>query len=336
MTLTELKYIVAVARERHFGRAAEACHVSQPTLSVAIRKLEDELGLALFERGGAEVTVTPIGLRIVEQAQRVLDETATIREIAEQGRDPLAGALRLGVIYTIGPYLLPLVMRRVIDDAPRMPLLLQENFTVRLLELLRQGDIDVALLAEPFPDQGFATCPLYDEPFVVAVPCTHPWANRASIASVELKRQTMLLLGIGHCFRDQVLEVCPELSRYSQASAGIQKTFEGSSLETIRHMVASGIGITVLPWLAQPRDVLEGRRRDDGLLAYVPFEAPPPARRVVLAWRRSFTRVAAVEALRDAILRTDLTGVVRLGEPAAAPSAAPQPAPLPDAAVAAR
>jgi LysR family hydrogen peroxide-inducible transcriptional activator len=336
MTLTELKYIVAVARERHFGRAAEACHVSQPTLSVAIRKLEEELGVPLFERGGAEVSVTPVGLRIVEQAQRVLDETATIREIAEQGRDPLAGALRLGVIYTIGPYLLPLAMRRVIDEAPRMPLLLQESYTVRLLESLRQGDIDVALLAEPFPDQGFSTCALYDEPFVVAVPRAHPWAGRGAIASAELRQQTMLLLGIGHCFRDQVLEVCPELSRYSQASAGIQKTFEGSSLETIRHMVASGIGITVLPWLAQPKDVLEGYRRDDGLLAYVPFEPPPPARRVVLAWRRSFTRVAAVEALRDAILRADLPGVVRLGGASASPSAVPRPAARPDAELAAR
>jgi LysR family hydrogen peroxide-inducible transcriptional activator len=268
----------------------------------------------------------------------VLDETATIREIAEQGRDPLAGALRVGVIYTIGPYLLPLAMRRVIDDAPQMPLLLQENFTVRLLELLRQGDIDVALLAEPFPDQGFATCPLYDEPFVVAVPRAHPWARRESVSSTELKRQTMLLLGTGHCFRDQVLEVCPELSRYSQASAGIQKTFEGSSLETIRHMVASGIGITVLPWLAQPRAVLEGRARDDGLLAYVPFEPPPPMRRVVLAWRRSFTRVAAIEALRDAILRAELPGVVRLDAPPPPESTAvlPDPAPRADAAVAAR
>jgi LysR family hydrogen peroxide-inducible transcriptional activator len=312
MTLTELKYIVAVARERHFGRAAEACHVSQPTLSVAIRKLEEELGVSLFERGGAEVSVTPIGQQVVEQAQRVLDETATIREIAEQGRDPLAGALRVGVIYTIGPYLLPLMMRRIIDDAPQMPLLLQENFTVRLLELLRQGDIDVAILAEPFPDQGFATCPLYDEPFVVAVPHKHPWARRACVASAELKAQTMLLLGTGHCFRDQVLEVCPELSRYSQSSAGIQKTFEGSSLETIRHMVASGIGVTVLPWMAQPAAVLEGRRRDDGLLAYVPFEPPAPTRRVVLAWRRTFTRLAAIEAVRDAILGSALTGVTRL------------------------
>ena len=331
MTLTELKYIVAVARERHFGRAAEACHVSQPTLSVAIRKLEDELGVALFERGGAEVTVTEIGRQIVEQAQRVLDETNTLREIAEQGRDPLAGALRVGVIYTIGPYLLPLMMRRVIDDAPQMPLLLQENFTARLVELLRQGDIDCAILAEPFPDQGFATCPLYDEPFVVAVPLAHPWARRDSIESLELKRQTMLLLGTGHCFRDQVLEVCPELSRYSQASAGIQKTFEGSSLETIRHMVASGIGVTVLPWLAQPRAVLDGLARDDGLLAYVPFAPPPPTRRVVLAWRRSFTRVAAIDAMRDAILRSELPGVVRLG-PDGEELAGPVPRPSPVAA----
>jgi len=329
MTLTELKYIVAVARERHFGRAAEACHVSQPTLSVAIRKLEEELGVVLFERGSAEVGVTPIGQQIVEQAQRVLDETATIREIAKQGRDPLAGPLRVGVIYTIGPYLLPPMMRRIIEDAPQMPLLLQENFTVRLVELLRQGDIDVAIVAEPFPDQGFATCPLYDEPFVVAVPRSHPWARRSAIGSAELKAQTMLLLGTGHCFRDQVLEVCPELSRYSQASAGIQKTFEGSSLDTIRHMVASGIGITVLPWMAQPPEVLAGRRRDDGLLAYVPFEPPPPTRRVVLAWRRSFTRVAAVDAVRDAILRSDLSGVTKL-------ASVPEPARLPQVAAAPR
>ncbi|MEI7445947.1 MAG: LysR substrate-binding domain-containing protein [Burkholderiales bacterium] len=312
MTLTELKYIVAVARERHFGRAAEACHVSQPTLSVAIRKLEDELGVSLFERGGAEVTVTEIGLRIVEQAQRVLDETAALREIAAHGRDPLAGALRVGVIHTIGPYLLPWMMRRVIADAPQMPLLLQEHVTARLIELLRQGDIDVAILAEPFHDQGFDTCPLYDEPFVVAVPRGHAWAVRETIPSVELKRQTMLLLGTGHCFRDHVLEVCPEFSRYSQASSGIQKTFEGSSLETLRHMVATGIGITVLPWLAQPPAVLAGAERDDGLLAYVPFEPPPPQRRVVLAWRRSFTRPAAIDAVRSAILNAGLPGVTLL------------------------
>ena len=306
MTLTELKYIVAVARERHFGRAAEACFVSQPTLSVAIRKLEEELGVQLFERGGSEIGITPVGARIVEQAQHVLGQTNAIREIAAQGKDPLAGPLRVGVIYTIGPYLLPRLVPRMIADAPQMPLLLQENFTVKLLELLRQGDIDLAILADPFPDQGLATLGVYDEPFVVAVPARHRWARRRAIRSLELKEQTMLLLGTGHCFRDQVLEVCPELSRYSQSSAGIQKTFEGSSLETIRHMVASGVGVTVLPRTAcaQPRE--------DELLRYIPFVAPPPHRRVSLVWRKSFTRVPAMEAVRRAILAADLPGVTPL------------------------
>ncbi|MCZ7561575.1 MAG: LysR substrate-binding domain-containing protein [Burkholderiaceae bacterium] len=306
MTLTELKYIVAVARERHFGRAADACFVSQPTLSVAIRKLEEELGVQLFERGGSEVAVTPVGARIVEQAQHVLEQTNAIREIAVQGKDPLTGPLRVGVIYTIGPYLLPRLVPRMIEDAPQMPLLLQENFTVKLLELLRQGDVDLAILADPFPDHGLATQGVYDEPFVVAVPKQHRWVRRKTIRSAELKEQTMLLPGTGHCFRDQVLEVCPELSRYSQSSVGIQKTFEGSSLETIRHMVASGVGITVLPWTAcaQPRE--------DDLLRYIPFMAPPPHRRVSLVWRKSFGRVAAIEAVRRAILDADLPGVTPL------------------------
>ncbi len=311
MTLTELKYIVAVARERHFGRAAEACFVSQPTLSVAIRKLEEELEVQLFERGGGEVGITPVGAQIVEQAQHVLEQTSAIREIAVQGKDPLTGPLRVGVIYTIGPYLLPRLVPRIIEDAPQMPLLLQENFTVRLLELLRQGDIDLAILADPFPDHGLATQGVYDEPFVVAVPKQHRWTRRKSIRSVELKEQTMLLLGTGHCFRDQVLEVCPELSRYSQSSVGIQKTFEGSSLETIRHMVASGVGVTVLPQTActQPRE--------DDLLRYIPFVAPPPHRRVSLVWRKSFGRVAAIEAVRRAILDAGIPGATPLpDEPA--------------------
>ncbi len=312
MTLTELKYIVAVARERHFGRAAEACFVSQPTLSVAIRKLEDELGVQLFERGGPEVSVTPTGQQIVEQAQHVLEQTNTIREIARQGKDPLSGPLRVGVIYTIGPYLLPGLVRQMISDAPQMPLILQENFTVKLLESLRQGDIDVAILADPFPDQGLMTQALYDESFVIAVPRGHPWASRPQIAAAELKSETMLLLGTGHCFRDQVLEVCPELSRFSQASGGIQKTFEGSSLETIRHMVASGIGVTVMPMMARSEPA------DDGLLVYVPFEPPAPLRRVSLVWRKSFPRLPAIESLRQATLRAGLHGVTLM------PDAKPQ------------
>ncbi len=334
MTLTELKYIVAVARERHFGRAAEACFVSQPTLSVAIKKLEDELGVQLFERGSTEVSITPIGGQVVEQAQRVLEESSAIKEIAKQGKDPLAGPLRLGVIHTIGPYLLPALVPRMIKVAPKMPLLLQEGLTIKLLEALRLGDIDVAILAEPFPNHGFITQAVYDEPFVVAVPDHHPWAKRKFVKSLELKDETMLLLGTGHCFRDQVLEVCPELSRYSQASAGIQKTFEGSSLETIRHMVASGIGITVLPWTAMPASVREGSLsgngsetasapaasnaapagdpHSDGLLTYIPFNPVPPTRRVVLAWRKSFTRTATIAVLRQAILGLEQSGVTIL------------------------
>ena len=313
MTLTELKYIVAVARERHFGRAAEACFVSQPTLSVAIRKLEDELGVTLFERGGAEVGVTAIGQRIVAQAQKVLEESASIKEIARQGHDPLAGPLRVGVIHTVGPYLLPRLVPLQISRTPQMPLLLQENFTAKLVELLRQGEIDCAIMALPLPEAGLVIQPLYDEPFVVAVPHSHPWAGRKVVAAQELKQQTMLLLGSGHCFRDQVLEVCPELARFSAASDGIQRTFEGSSLETIRHMVAAGIGITVLPVTAVPENPPA-----DSLLRYIPLEPPAPDRRVVLAWRRSFPRVIAIEALAKAVYATPLPGVRMLEGEAAA------------------
>ncbi|MBN8508196.1 MAG: hydrogen peroxide-inducible genes activator [Burkholderiales bacterium] len=305
MTLTELRYIVAVARERHFGRAAEACFVSQPTLSIAIKKLEDELEVRIFERGGNEVTVTPLGEAIVRQAQAVVEQAAAIKEIAKAGKDPLAGPLRLGIIYTIGPYLLPELVRQVIERTPQMPLMLQENFTVKLLEMLRAGELDCAILAEPFPDAGLAIAPLYDEPFMAAVPKDHALAKRRTISTEELKQQTMLLLGTGHCFRDQVLEVCPEFARFSTDAEGIRRSFEGSSLETIKHMVASGMGVTVVPRLsvdalAQPH------------VRYIPFTPPVPSRRVVLAWRRSFTRYEAIAALRNAVYACKLDGVTRL------------------------
>jgi LysR family transcriptional regulator, hydrogen peroxide-inducible genes activator len=309
MTLTELRYVVAVARERHFGRAADACFVSQPTLSVAIKKLEDELGTQIFERRTNDVTMTPAGERIVGQAQRTLDEAGRIKEIARQGKDPLSGPLRLGVIYTIGPYLLPALVRQLLRDAPQMPLLLTENFTVKLIDLLRNGEIDVAIMALPLPEASLVLQPVYDEPFVVAVPRLHPWSKRKAIPSEDLKKETMLLLGTGHCFRDQVLEVCPELSRFSSSAEGIQKTFEGSSLETIRHMVGSGLGVTVLPMTSIP-----DKPPRDSLLAYIPFKPPAPDRRVVLAWRKSFTRAPAIEALRQAVLKCALNGVTRLPE----------------------
>ncbi len=311
MTLTELKYIVAVAREKHFGHAAEACFVAQPTLSVAIKKLEDELGVVIFERGGAEISVTPLGGQIVTQAELVLEQTAAIKEIAKQNKDPLSGPLRLGVIYTIAPYLLPQLVGTMIEQVPQMPLVLQENFTVRLIELLRQGELDAAIMALPVPDHGLMVQPLYDEPFVVALPKHHRWAGRSSITAEELKSETMLLLGNGHCFRDQVLEVCPEMSRYSSSGGGIARTFEGSSLETIRHMVASGIGITVLPRASVPY-----MDANNGMLRFIPFAAPEPSRRVVIAWRKSFTRSPAIEAVRQAVLRCSLPGVAMIDEAA--------------------
>ncbi|MEO7031032.1 MAG: LysR substrate-binding domain-containing protein [Herbaspirillum sp.] len=309
MTLTELKYITAVAHERHFGRAAEACFVAQPTLSVAIKKLEDELGVTIFERGGSEISITPLGMKIVAQAEVVLEQTAVIKEIATQNKNPLAGPLRVGIIYTIGPYLLPPLVKTMIEQVPQMPLVLQEHFTVRLLELLRQGELDAAIMALPFQEHGLTLHPLYDEPFVVALPKHHPWAERHQISAEELKTQTMLLLGNGHCFRDQVLEVCPEMSRFSATGDGIARTFEGSSLETIRHMVASGIGITVLP-LASVPDMND----KNGMLRYVPFAQPLPSRRVVLACRKSFTRMAAIEALHTAISNCGLGGVTMLSD----------------------
>ena len=320
MTLTELKYIVAVARERHFGKAAEACYVSQPTLSVAIKKLEEELELKLFERSAGEVTVTPLGEQIVQQAQTVLDQAAAIKEIAKRGKDPLAGPLNLGVIYTIGPYLLPDLVRQNISRTPQMPLVLQENFTVKLLEMLRAGEIDCAIMAEPFPDTGLAVAPLYDEPFLAAVPSAHPFAAKATITAEELKKETMLLLGTGHCFRDHVLEVCPEFARFSSNAEGIRKSFEGSSLETIKHMVASGMGVTLVPRLSVPAEALKpkarSRKEPEPMVRYLPIHdgegREPPMRRVVLAWRRSFTRYEAIAALRNAVYACELPGVKRL------------------------
>lgn len=326
MTLTELKYIVAVAKERHFGKAAESCFVSQPTLSVAIKKLEEELDLKLFERSVNEVSVTPLGAQIVAQALRVMEEAAQIKEIAKRGKDPLSGTLRLGIIYTIAPYVLPALVRQVIDRTPQMPLTLTENFTHKLLEMLRQGQIDCAILAEPFDSTGLATAALYDEPYVVAVPSSHALAKQAAIRTAELESENMLLLGNGHCFRDHVLGVCPE-HHPSQAgtasdlgadvAGGFRRGFEGSSLETIRHMVAAGMGVTLMPRLSVPADVKRSKT-DTLYVKYLPLKLAKgesqPTRRVTLAWRRSFTRYEAIAALRNAVYNCDLEGVTWLSK----------------------
>ena len=320
MTLTELKYIVAVAREKHFGRAADACLISQPTLSVSIKKLEEELDIKIFERSANEVVVTPLGQEIISQAQAVLEQATRVYEIAKRGKDPLAAPLRLGVIYTIGPYLLPELVKQNIMRTPQMPFLLQENFTRRLLEMLRNGEIDCAILAEPFPSQGFASMHLYDEPFVVAVPSTHALAQRSAVSADELRNENMLLLGAEHCFRDHVLEICPESARlsssYASGGSGIQRSFEGSSLETIKHMVAAGMGVTVIPRLSVPPGGLDAGSRKKGkgsdiFIKYIPFAGDAPTRRVVLVWRRSYTRYEAMAELRNAVLACDLEGVLR-------------------------
>jgi len=304
MTLTELRYIVAVARERHFGRAAEKCFVSQPTLSVAIRKLEEELGVVLFERRAAEVTVTPVGKRITEQAQRVLEEAAAIKQIATVGKDEMTGPLRLGAIYTIGPYLMPQLIPLLRRQAPQMPLLIQENFTAKLGDLLKNGEVDLVVLSLPYAAPGIVTQPVYDEPFRVLLPAGHSWTKKARIAPAALCHEHLLLLSSGNCFRDQVLQVCAGATR---AADGIQQSLEGGSLETIRHMVASGMGITVLPATAA-----EAKTADNRLTTVRPFAPPSPSRRVALAWRRSFPRPRAVEAVRQAILASRLPGVTML------------------------
>jgi LysR family hydrogen peroxide-inducible transcriptional activator len=304
MTLTDLRYLVALARERHFGRAAEKCHVSQPTLSVAIKKVEDELGVQLFERSATEVKITATGRRIVAQAEKVLLEAAQIPEIAAAGKDPLAGPLRLGVIYTIGPYLLPKLIPLVHHHAPRMPLVIQENYTTRLVEALKRGELDVIILSLPLDEPGIVAQPVYDEPFRVLLPADHPWVELDCIEADRLADDQLLLLGAGNCFRDQVLEVCPHCRNVS----GLQRTLEGSSLETIRHMVATGLGVTVLPSAAA--DELPAH---NPLVAVRPFAAPEPMRRVALAWRVTYPRSGAIDVLRTAILESGLPGVRPVG-----------------------
>jgi LysR family hydrogen peroxide-inducible transcriptional activator len=306
MTLTELRYIVAVARERHFGRAAEACFVSQPTLSVAVKKLEEELGVTLFERGPGEVTVTPGGARIVEQAQRVLEEASRIREIAATGKDPLAGVLRMGAIYTFGPYILPKLIPILRRNAPAMQVLIQENFTHRLAESLKSGEVDVILIALPFTEPAIETRAVYDEPFTVAVPKGHPWERRKRVTSDELTKESLLLLGEGHCFRDQVLDICTVV-RAKDRSA-LSRTVEGGSLETIRQMVAGGVGVTVLP----ATSVSAAPQSSGDLIRILPFAKPVPSRRVALAWRKSFPRPEAIEVLRKSILACNLPQVEKL------------------------
>jgi len=298
MTLTELRYIVALARERHFGRAADKCSVSQPTLSVAVKKLEDELGVALFERSSGEVRVTPIGAQVVAQAERALAEAARITEIAAAGKDPLCGPLRLGVIYTIGPWLLPALVPQLKARAPQMPLYIAEDYTGNLLDRLKSCELDVLVLALPIDEPGLVAQPVYEEAFRLLVPVAHSWAKLKSLRPAQLLDEPLLMLGAGNCFRDQVLDLCARASRGESP-----QVLEGSSLETIRHMVASGVGVTVMP-----SSSVDGIAADDPLLRVKPFAKPAPTRRVGLVWRSSFPRHKAIDAMRQALLDCHLPG----------------------------
>ena len=297
MTLNELRYVVAVGQELSFRRAAEKSFISQPALSLAIQKLEEELGVQIFERGKSEISVTPIGAQIIEQAQRVLEDASHIREIASQGDDQLSGTLRVGMIYSVGPYLLPDLIPALKKLAPKMPLEVEENITDNLDTLLRNGKLDVIIIALPYGDAGIQILPLYDEEFEVVVSNEHHWANRRSIKAQELSAEKVLLLDSGHCFSNQVAEACPELNR---KGAAIQ---QGTSLETIRNMAASGLGITVLPASAN-----SARYRSKSLKV-IPFTNPAPSRRIALAWRKSFARIQAIEVLAKAIAQAKISGI---------------------------
>ena len=311
MTLTEMRYITALDKTRHFGRAADACHVSQPTLSVAIKKVEQQIGAPLFERGASEIRTTPLGELIVTQIKRVLDETLRLDEIATQSRDPLKGPLRVGVIYTIAPYLLPALIPVLHKLAPDMPLFLREDFTANLIPMLKEGELDILVLALPVDVPGIVAQRVYEEPFRVVVPAAHEWAGRKSVRNDELDGQQLLLLGSGNCFRDQVLEACPRLQR----AEGLSGSIEGSSLETIRHMVASGAGIAVMP--SSAADPLVDREPMVKVLRFAeanghvakPGESAGVGRTVGLVWRTTFPRPKAVDAVRQAILSCQLPGV---------------------------
>jgi LysR family hydrogen peroxide-inducible transcriptional activator len=300
MTLTEMRYLVALAHERHFGRAAEVCHVSQPTLSVAIKKVEGQISAVLFERSASDVRITALGERVVEQARRVLEEAVKLEEIAiASGDDAMSGQLRVGIIYTIAPYLLPQLIPALNREAPTMPLFLKEDFTANLIPALKAGELDVIVIALPFAEPGLVAQPVYDEPFRIIVPAGHAWVDRREIPADELEGQNLLLLGQGNCFRDQVLESCPRLNG-QEARAHM---LEGSSLETIRYMVASGAGVAVMPSTAA--DPMIER---EPLVRVLPFAGQSPSRTVGLVWRVTYPRPQAIDVLRSAVLSCSLPG----------------------------
>ncbi|MDB4021758.1 LysR substrate-binding domain-containing protein [Litorivicinus sp.] len=294
MTLTELRYIVAVADEKHFGRAASRCFVSQPTLSIGVKRLEDELGLTLFERSKTGVYLTATADQLIEKARNILQEVDSFKNFSDQTKDPFSAPLRIGAIFTIGPYLFPALLPALKSQEPKLRLFIEESFTGVLREMLKKGQLDAIIVALPFTEPDCEVIPLYTEPFEVLIPENHPWAKETSIQPKQLNGDDVLLLGEGHCFRDQVIDACPALSRGS--GNGNHLMAEGSSLETLRHMVASGLGMTVLPASAAGLE-----NYAPGYLTTRPFTKPEPSRTVALAWRKKFPRKEAIDLLIDVI-----------------------------------
>jgi LysR family transcriptional regulator, hydrogen peroxide-inducible genes activator len=296
MTLTELRYIVILAEEQHFGRTAERCHVSQPTLSVAVKKLEEELGVELFERTKTCVKPTMMGERIVNQAKALLAGTEAIKALAEAGKDQLGSPLALGTIFTMGPYLLPQLIPHLQKQVPGMPLLVQEDYTENLRKKLRDGVLDVILVSLPFSESDVVTQELFDEPLVLIMPRNHSLAHKAEITLEDIQPQQILLMGQGHCLREQVLALCPALRADLQDGELIAPRAEGNSLETLRYMVAAGLGLSILPRSAAEASLCQANR-----LVARPLVIPGGQRRLALAWRASFPRHKAIDVLRKAI-----------------------------------
>ncbi len=302
MTLTELRYIVAVSQKNHFGKAAQACFVSQPTLSIAIKKLEEELDVRLFERSSKnEIRITEIGQQVINQAYIVLQQAQLLSEIAQQGKDPLSGQFKLGVIYTIGPYLLPSLIPLLTKTVPNLKLIIEENFTATLFQSLKQGALDAIIISYPFDEPGIETAPLYEEKFIVALPNNHAWKDRDAIPPEDLASQDLMLLGSGHCFREQVIKACPNCM---SGNSELTRTLEGGSLETIRHMVAAGTGITVLPRTSVMHD-----SKNESMIDIKPFKSPSPSRTVAIAWRKHYPRKEAIFTIRNTIQTCPLNGV---------------------------
>ena len=304
MTLTELKYLVTLAELGHFGKAAEACHVSQPTLSIALRKLEDNLGVTLIERSKSRIVPSATGEAIIQQAKEVLKQASIIKDIAHSGKNALSSPLKIGAIFTVGPYLFPHLLPQLKQLAPEMPLIIEESYTAVLRKKLVDTQLDAIIVALPFSEPDVVTKPLYEEPFVAMLPIDHPLAAQSALKANDLLSETVLLLGEGHCFRDQIFQAMPELKQKLQQNQYAMAASANTSLDTLKHMVASGLGITILPLSAA------GLHNDlHQSVCIKPFAGKTGAamsRTGALAWRMSFPRFEAMDVLGQAVNRCDL------------------------------